>query len=70
MINIPKNARLKLLVESFRDWGRDCWCPSGTDNTCVKDLISNLGLLPQGYDHKFTYSHGGIILNLLICKQR
>ncbi len=59
MINIPKNARLKLLVESFRDWGRDCWCPSGKDNTCGKRFNFNLGMLPEGYDHKFTYSHWG-----------
>ena len=59
MINIPKELRLKNLVESFRDWGRDCWCPSGKDNTCNKRYGFNLGELPDGYDHKFTYSHWG-----------
>ena len=59
MINIPKNLRLKNLVESYRDWGRDCWCPSGKDNTCNKRYGFNLGELPDGYDHKFTYSHWG-----------
>ena len=50
---------LKTLVESFRDWGRDCWCEPGRDNTCGKRLEWQLGGLPCGYDHKFTYSHIG-----------
>lgn len=50
---------LKKLVESFRDWGRDCWCETGQDNTCGKRFEWQLGGLPQGYDHKFTYSHIG-----------
>jgi CDP-4-dehydro-6-deoxyglucose reductase, E1 len=50
---------LKKLVESFRDWGRDCWCETGQDNTCGKRFEWQLGELPQGYDHKFTYSHIG-----------
>jgi CDP-6-deoxy-D-xylo-4-hexulose-3-dehydrase len=50
---------LKTLVESFRDWGRDCWCEPGKDNTCGKRLDRQSGGLPCGYDHKFTYSHVG-----------
>ncbi|MFZ5882014.1 MAG: lipopolysaccharide biosynthesis protein RfbH [Chloroflexota bacterium] len=50
---------LKKLVESFRDWGRDCWCETGQDNTCGKRFDWQLGELPAGYDHKFTYSHIG-----------
>jgi CDP-6-deoxy-D-xylo-4-hexulose-3-dehydrase len=58
-VNIVSNAGLKLLVESFRDWGRDCWCPSGTDNTCNKRFGWQLGELPEGYDHKYIYTHLG-----------
>jgi CDP-6-deoxy-D-xylo-4-hexulose-3-dehydrase len=50
---------LKTLVESFRDWGRDCWCEPGKDNTCGKRFDWQLGTLPHGYDHKYTYSHIG-----------
>ncbi len=50
---------LQLLVESFRDWGRDCWCDPGKDNTCGKRFDWKLGSLPRGYDHKYTYSHIG-----------
>ncbi len=50
---------LKRLVESFRDWGRDCWCPSGRDNTCEKRFSQQFGELPPGYDHKYVYSHFG-----------
>jgi CDP-4-dehydro-6-deoxyglucose reductase, E1 len=50
---------LKRLVESFRDWGRDCWCNPGRDNTCGKRFDWQLGELPCGYDHKYTYSHLG-----------
>jgi CDP-6-deoxy-D-xylo-4-hexulose-3-dehydrase len=46
-------------VESFRDWGRDCWCPSGKDNTCNKRFGWKLGELPDGYDHKYVYTHLG-----------
>jgi CDP-6-deoxy-D-xylo-4-hexulose-3-dehydrase len=53
------NEQLKKNVESFRDWGRDCWCPSGKDNTCNKRFQWQLGDLPRGYDHKYTYSHFG-----------
>jgi CDP-6-deoxy-D-xylo-4-hexulose-3-dehydrase len=50
---------LKVLIESFRDWGRDCWCEPGVDNTCGKRFEWQLGTLPCGYDHKYTYSHIG-----------
>jgi CDP-4-dehydro-6-deoxyglucose reductase, E1 len=50
---------LQLLIESFRDWGRDCWCDPGKDNTCGKRFDWQLGALPCGYDHKYTYSHIG-----------
>ena len=56
---LVKKAVLKPLVESFRDWGRDCWCQPGCDNTCLKRYEWNLGELPEGYDHKYTYSHLG-----------
>lgn len=56
---VTNDAQLKRLIESFRDWGRDCWCPSGKDNTCGKRFGWQLGELPQGYDHKYTYSHFG-----------
>jgi CDP-6-deoxy-D-xylo-4-hexulose-3-dehydrase len=49
----------KRVVESFRDWGRDCWCAPGCDNTCLKRYEWTLGELPEGYDHKYTYSHLG-----------
>jgi CDP-4-dehydro-6-deoxyglucose reductase, E1 len=50
---------LQVLIESFRDWGRDCWCEPGKDNTCGKRFDWQLGTLPCGYDHKYTYSHVG-----------
>jgi CDP-6-deoxy-D-xylo-4-hexulose-3-dehydrase len=50
---------LQVLIESFRDWGRDCWCEPGKDNTCGKRFEWQLGTLPCGYDHKYTYSHVG-----------
>lgn len=50
---------LKKLLESFRDWGRDCWCATGVDNTCGVRFNKQLGQLPHGYDHKYTYSHIG-----------
>jgi CDP-6-deoxy-D-xylo-4-hexulose-3-dehydrase len=49
----------KKIIESFRDWGRDCWCAPGCDNTCLKRFEWQLGELPEGYDHKYTYSHLG-----------
>lgn len=54
-----KKIAHKTIVESFRDWGRDCWCAPGCDNTCLKRYEWQLGELPQGYDHKYTYSHLG-----------
>jgi CDP-4-dehydro-6-deoxyglucose reductase, E1 len=56
--------RLTKLVESFRDWGRDCWCAPGKDNTCGKRFDWQLGTLPYGYDHKYTYSHLGYNLKI------
>src|SRR6202789_2866061 len=56
---VTNNALLKTLAESFRDWGRDCWCEPGKDNTCGKRFEWQLGTLPCGYDHKYTYSHIG-----------
>jgi len=56
---LVKKALHKRIVESFRDWGRDCWCPPGCDNTCLKRYEWALGDLPKGYDHKYTYSHLG-----------
>lgn len=58
------NAELKLIAESFRDWGRDCYCPPGKDNTCNKRFCWKLGNLPEGYDHKYTYSHLGYNLKI------
>ena len=54
-----RKPNLQLLIESFRDWGRDCWCHPGKDNTCGKRFEWQLGELPCGYDHKYTYSHIG-----------
>lgn len=56
---LVKKAAHKTIVESIRDWGRDCWCPPGCDNTCLKRYEWTLGELPTGYDHKYTYSHLG-----------
>jgi CDP-6-deoxy-D-xylo-4-hexulose-3-dehydrase len=64
-LNILRDAKLKVIAESFRDWGRDCWCPSGIDNTCKKRFGWQLGDLPEGYDHKYTYSHLGFNLKPL-----
>jgi CDP-6-deoxy-D-xylo-4-hexulose-3-dehydrase len=55
---------LKQIAESFRDWGRDCYCPPGKDNTCKKRFRWKLGELPEGYDHKYTYSHLGYNLKI------
>ena len=55
---------LKRLIESFRDWGRDCWCPSGKDNTCGNRFGQKFGELPFGYDHKYVYSHFGYNLKV------
>ena len=56
---LVKKVSHKRIVESFRDWGRDCWCAPGCDNTCLKRYEWTLGELPEGYDHKYTYSHLG-----------
>lgn len=56
---LTKKASMKPIVESFRDWGRDCWCAPGCDNTCLRRYDWTLGELPAGYDHKYTYSHLG-----------
>jgi CDP-6-deoxy-D-xylo-4-hexulose-3-dehydrase len=58
------NAELKVVAESFRDWGRDCYCAPGKDNTCNKRFCWKLGDLPEGYDHKYTYSHMGYNLKI------
>ena len=59
-----RSPQLRKLVESFRDWGRDCWCQPGKDNTCGKRFDWQLDDLPHGYDHKYTYSHIGYNLKL------
>lgn len=61
---LVNNASLKKIAESFRDWGRDCWCEPGKDNTCGKRFDQCLGELPCGYDHKYTYSHIGFNLKV------
>lgn len=58
------NEELKKIAESFRDWGRDCYCPPGKDNTCGKRFCWKLGSLPEGYDHKYTYGHLGYNLKI------
>jgi CDP-6-deoxy-D-xylo-4-hexulose-3-dehydrase len=61
---LTNKGRLKVLAESFRDWGRDCWCAPGKENTCGKRFDHQLGELPRGYDHKYIYSHIGYNLKL------
>jgi CDP-6-deoxy-D-xylo-4-hexulose-3-dehydrase len=61
---VTNDAQLKRLIESFRDWGRDCWCEPGHDNTCGKRFGWQLGTLPFGYDHKYIYSHIGYNLKV------
>ena len=61
---MSKHLKLKRIIESFRDWGRDCWCPPGHDNTCGKRFDHQMGDLPQGYDHKYIYSHIGYNLKV------
>jgi CDP-6-deoxy-D-xylo-4-hexulose-3-dehydrase len=56
---LTNNTKLKKIIESLRDWGRDCYCPPGKDNTCKKRFDWQLGNLPPGYDHKYIYSHIG-----------
>lgn len=58
------NGQLKKIAESFRDWGRDCYCATGCDNTCGKRFDQQFGSLPQGYDHKYVYAHFGYNLKI------
>jgi len=61
---LADDPKLSTLAESFRDWGRDCWCEPGKENTCGKRFDWQLGQLPHGYDHKYTYSHIGYNLKV------
>jgi CDP-6-deoxy-D-xylo-4-hexulose-3-dehydrase len=61
---ICHKGSLKVIAESFRDWGRDCWCEPGKENTCGKRFDQQFGSLPAGYDHKYTYSHVGYNLKI------
>ena len=61
---LTNSPKLRDIVESFRDWGRDCWCAPGKENTCGTRFESQFGQLPHGYDHKYTYSHVGYNLKL------
>src|SRR5262249_14234356 len=56
---LTSNLTLSKIVESLRDWGRDCWCAPGQDNKCLKRFHYQLGSLPYGYDHKYIFSHVG-----------
>ena len=61
---LSSSPQMKTIVESFRDWGRDCWCAPGKDDTCGKRFARQSGKLPFGYDHKYTYSHIGYNLKM------
>jgi CDP-6-deoxy-D-xylo-4-hexulose-3-dehydrase len=61
---IINNTKLSRLVESFRDWGRDCWCEPGKNNTCKRRFDQQFGELPYGYDHKYVYTHLGYNLRI------
>lgn len=61
---LTNSAKLKKIIESFRDWGRDCYCAPGCDNTCKRRFDFQLGKLPSGYDHKYIYSHCGFNLKI------
>lgn len=61
---VTNDSQLYKIIMSFRDWGRDCWCQPGKDNTCNKRFNYKLGNLPYGYDHKYTYSHVGFNLKI------
>lgn len=61
---VTNSGELKQLIESFRDWGRDCWCETGHNNTCKRRFDQQFGDLPFGYDHKYVYSHIGYNLKL------
>lgn len=58
------DPKLSRIMESLRDWGRDCWCPPGKDNSCQKRFDHQMGKLPKGYDHKYVYSHAGFNLKI------
>lgn len=58
------STKLHRIINSFRDWGRDCWCDSGKDDTCKKRFTQQFGELPLGYDHKYVYSHFGYNLKV------
>ena len=58
------DKKIMRALESLRDWGRDCWCAPGEDNTCKKRFGWQLGDLPAGFDHKYTYSHNGYNLKI------
>ncbi len=64
-VNLVRSGRFKRILGSLRDWGRDCWCASGCDNTCGRRFEWEFGSLPPGYDHKFVYSHFGYNLKPL-----
>lgn len=61
---VTNNAKLRRILESFRDWGRDCYCPPGRDNTCGRRYRWERGELPKGYDHKYIYAHAGYNLKM------
>ena len=61
---LTNSSKLKQIIESFRDWGRDCYCQPGCDNTCNNRFSRQLGELPEGYDHKYIYSHIGYNLKI------
>ncbi|MBU3916419.1 DegT/DnrJ/EryC1/StrS family aminotransferase, partial [bacterium] len=61
---LTNNPLLKKIIASFRDWGRDCYCEPGHDNSCGKRFGWKLGKLPLGYDHKYIYSHIGYNLKI------
>jgi len=61
---LTSDRKLKKIAESFRDWGRDCWCPTGKDNTCGKRFNQDFADLPHGYDHKYVYRHIGYNLKI------
>ena len=61
---LTDDPRLRRIIASFRDWGRDCWCDPGCDDTCKKRFDWKLGSLPAGYDHKYIYSHIGYNLKV------
>jgi CDP-6-deoxy-D-xylo-4-hexulose-3-dehydrase len=61
---LTNNTKLSRIINSLREWGRDCWCPPGHDNTCQRRFAWNLGTLPKGYDHKYIYSEFGYNLKI------